>query len=68
MKTSLRSSVMLAAMLGLAILSGTGQTTGTGSTAKPSVTDKFDLGLTYVPRRATAKAPTRTAPSGRLCR
>jgi outer membrane protein OmpA-like peptidoglycan-associated protein len=38
---------MLAATLGLALLSGAGQTSGAGSTAKPPVTDKFDLGLSY---------------------
>lgn len=47
MKTTFRSSVMLVTMLGLALLSGAGQTTGAGSTAKPPVIDKFDLGLTY---------------------
>lgn len=47
MKTTLRSSVMLAATLGLALLSGAGQSSGVGSTVKPPETDKFDLGITY---------------------
>jgi hypothetical protein len=38
---------MLAATLGLALLSGAGQSSGAGSTVKPPETDKFDLGLTY---------------------
>jgi len=46
MKTTVRSSVMLAATLGLALLSGVGQSSGAGSAAIPA-TDKFDLGLTY---------------------
>jgi outer membrane protein OmpA-like peptidoglycan-associated protein len=47
MKNNLRSSVMLAATLGLGLLSGAGQSSGAGSPAKPPVTDKFDLGLTF---------------------
>jgi hypothetical protein len=38
---------MLAATLGLAILSGAGQSSGAGSPAKPLESGKFDLGLTY---------------------
>jgi len=38
---------MLAATLGLALLSGAGQSSGAGSTVKPPETDKFDLGLTF---------------------
>jgi hypothetical protein len=38
---------MLAATLGLALLSGAGQSSGAGSTVKPPETDKFDLGITY---------------------
>jgi hypothetical protein len=47
MKSIVRSSVMLAATLGLALLSGAGQSSGAGSTVKPPETDKFDLGITY---------------------
>ena len=47
MKNTLRSSVMLAATLGIAALSGAGQTSGAGSAAKPPESDKFDLGLTF---------------------
>jgi outer membrane protein OmpA-like peptidoglycan-associated protein len=38
---------MLAATLGLALLSGAGQSSGAGSTVKPPETDNFDLGITY---------------------
>jgi hypothetical protein len=47
MKNTMRSSVMLAATLGLALLTGAGQTSGAGSAAKPPETDKFDLALTF---------------------
>ena len=47
MKNILRSSVMLAATLGLAFVSGAGQTSGAGTAVKPPESDKFDLGLTY---------------------
>jgi outer membrane protein OmpA-like peptidoglycan-associated protein len=47
MKSIVRSSVMLAAMLGLGLLSGAGQSSVAGSAAQPPQTDKFDLALTF---------------------
>lgn len=57
MKTIVRSSVMLATLVGFAILSGAGQTPG-ADTKAPASTGKFDLAVSYTYKSAKISTTT----------
>ena len=58
MRRIARSSVMLAAVLGLGLLPVAGQTSGAGSAPSQPGADKFDLGLTFTYKIAKVSTTT----------